>query len=66
MNLETISKKTGKLTAKTLSSIVSAPTKSVNKSKQIKDAFMAGYESTMPKKPAKVVLDTEVIETSAV
>lgn len=66
MNIEKISKKTGAITAKTLSSIIAAPNKSVNKSKQIKDAFMAGYGSTMPKKPAKVVLDTEVIETSAV
>ena len=50
MNIEAISKKTGKMTAKTLSSIVAAPAKTASKSKRVKDAFVAGYSSTMPKK----------------
>lgn len=62
MNIESISKKTGAITAKTLSGIVAAPGKTANKSKRIKDAFLAGYDSSK----APRVSDSEIIETSAV
>lgn len=45
MKIENISVKTGKLTAKTLGAIKSAPKKTGNKSKAIKEAFVAGYQT---------------------
>jgi len=45
MKVESISSKTGKLTAKTLGAIKAAPKKTGNKSKAIKDAFVSGYQT---------------------
>lgn len=44
MKLESISKNTGKVTAKTLGAIKSAPKKTGNKTKSIKSAFVSGYQ----------------------
>lgn len=50
MKLESISKKTGKLTAKTLDAVKSAPVKTGNKTKAVKDAFVSGYkQNSTPK-----------------
>lgn len=56
MKLESISKKTGKITAKTLGAIKSAPKATGNKTKSIKDAFVSGYKSTSPS-PAPTATD---------
>jgi hypothetical protein len=45
MKVENISTKTGKLTAKTLGAIKAAPKKTGNKTKNIKDAFVSGYQT---------------------
>lgn len=43
MKIEKITEKTGKLTALTLGAIKSTPSKTANKSKSLKDAFVSGY-----------------------
>lgn len=45
MKVENISTKTGRLTAKTLGAIKAAPKKTGNKTKAVKDAFVAGYQT---------------------
>lgn len=61
MNIESISKKTGKFTGKALSAIVSAPEKTASKSKRISEAFVAGYKGTAPKKISNEVIDTTTV-----
>ena len=45
MKVEKISAKTGKLTAKTLGALKAAPKKTGHKTKNIKDAFVSGYQT---------------------
>ena len=45
MKVESISAKTGKLTAKTLGAIKAAPKKTGNKTKSVKEAFVSGYQT---------------------
>jgi len=59
MNIENISKFTGKITAKTLVGVKSAPGKTGNRAKSIKDAFSAGFVEVIPAKD-------EVVETEEV
>lgn len=59
MNIENISKFTGKITAKTLVGVKSAPGKTGSKAKSIKDAFSAGFVEVIPAKD-------EVVETEEV
>lgn len=59
MNIENISKFTGKITAKTLVGVKSAPGKTGTKAKSIKDAFSAGFVEVIPAKD-------EVVETEEV
>jgi len=59
MNIENISKFTGKITAKTLVGVKSAPGKTGTKAKSIKDAFSAGFVEVIPAK-------NETVETEEV
>jgi hypothetical protein len=54
MNIENISKFTGKITAKTLVGVKSAPGKTGTKAKSIKDAFSAGFVEVIPAKDEAV------------
>lgn len=60
MNIETISKFTGKITAKTFVGVKSAPGKTGNRAKSIKDAFSAGFVEVLPAKDESV--ETEEID----
>jgi len=60
MNIETISKFTGKITAKTFVGVKSAPGKTGTKAKSIKDAFSAGFVEVLPAKDESV--ETEEID----
>jgi len=60
MNIETISKFTGKITAKTFVGVKSAPSKTGNRAKSIKDAFSAGFVEVIPAKDESV--ETEEID----
>jgi hypothetical protein len=60
MNIENISKFTGKITAKTLVGVKSAPGKTGTKAKSIKDAFSAGFVEVIPAKDESV--ETEEID----
>lgn len=60
MNIETISKFTGKITAKTFVGVKSAPGKTGNRAKSIKDAFSAGFVEVLPAKEESV--ETEEID----
>jgi len=60
MNIENISKFTGKITAKTLVGVKSAPGKTGTKAKSIKDAFSAGFVEVIPTKNESV--ETEEID----
>jgi hypothetical protein len=60
MNIETISKFTGKITAKTFVGVKSAPGKTGNRAKSIKDAFSAGFVEVLPAKNESV--ETEEID----
>jgi len=60
MNIENISKFTGKITAKTLVGVKSAPGKTGTKAKSIKDAFSAGFVEVIPAKNETV--ETEEID----
>ena len=59
MKIENISKFTGKMTAKTLVGVKSAPGKTGNKAKSIKDAFSAGFIEVIPAK-AENIEDIEI------
>jgi hypothetical protein len=54
MNIENISKFTGKITAKTLVGVKSAPGKTGTKAKSIKDAFFDGFVEVIPAKDEAV------------
>jgi hypothetical protein len=60
MNIENISKFTGKITAKTLVGVKSAPGKTGNRAKSIKDAFSAGFVEVLPAKDEAI--ETEEID----
>lgn len=62
MKLESLSKNTGKVTAKTLGAIKSAPKKTGNKTKSIRSAFVAGYQQHSTPKTKKVVEAETVID----
>lgn len=64
MKIENISKLTGKLTAKTLVGVKSAPGKTGNKAKSIKDAFSAGFVEVMPPKANSNVIDEDDLDLS--
>jgi hypothetical protein len=71
MNIETISKFTGKITAKTFVGVKSAPGKTGNRAKSIKDAFSAGFVEVIPAKDEAVEaeeidLDEEIDTTAAI
>ncbi len=59
MNIENISKFTGKITAKTLVGVKSAPGKTGSKAKSIKDAFSAGFVEVIPTKD-EVIEEDEI------
>ena len=66
MNIETISKFTGKITAKTFVGVKSAPGKTGNRAKSIKDAFSAGFVEVIPTKTEEINLNEEIDSISEI